>query len=67
MLDVIIVRETTTQLFVVKGKIQIVTTMEFKEIQLSYHKEIIKVAELTNKIKFSMKMERVKKMYMKVT
>ena len=67
MLDVIIVREITTQFFVIKRKIEIVTTMQDRATQFSYHKEIIKVVKLTNKIKFSMKMEKVKKMCMKVT
>ena len=67
MLDVIIVREITTQFFVIKRKIEIVTTMQIRATQFSYHKEIIKVVKLTNKIKFSMKMEKVKKGYMKVT
>ena len=56
-----------TQPFVIKGKIEIVTTVEFVEIPLNYHKEIIKVVKLNIKIKFSMKMERVKKVYLKVT
>ena len=67
ILDGIIVRRITTQLFVIKGKIEIVKTMEFREIQLSYHKDIVNVVKLTNKIKFSLKMKRVKKMYMTVT
>ena len=43
MLDVITVRGITTQLFVIKGKIEIVTTIEFREIQLNYHKETVNV------------------------
>ena len=50
ILDVIIVREITTQLLLIIGKVEIVATMEFREIQLNYHKVIIKVVKLTNKI-----------------
>ena len=38
-----------------------------REIPLNYHKEIIKVAKLTIEMKFSMRMERAKKVYLKVT
>ena len=67
ILHVVIVRRITTQLFAIKRKIEIVITMEFSEIQVSYHKEIIKLVKLTSKLKFSMKMESVWKIYMKVT
>ena len=47
ILHVVIVRRITTQLFAIKRKIEIVITMEFSEIQVSYHKEIIKLVKLT--------------------
>ena len=43
---------------------EIVTTMEFRETPLNYHKEITKIVKRTNKIKFNMKMERVKNVCM---
>ena len=60
ILNVIIVRRITTQTSVIKGKIEIVTTMMLREIPLNYHIKIIKLVKLTNKMKFNMKMERVK-------